>query len=81
MLHLRRRCRRNRIFVERHDRFAESELNAVLLPVRRVQEHVPNPIYVIGMHVHDLRAKALTDVKRQRGRQQRNRWPATRPKA
>ncbi|WP_244105167.1 tyrosine-type recombinase/integrase [Burkholderia ambifaria] len=27
----------------------------------------PNPLYLIGMHFHDLRAKALTDLKRQRG--------------
>ncbi|MCA8319453.1 tyrosine-type recombinase/integrase [Burkholderia cepacia] len=27
----------------------------------------PNPQYLIGMDFHDLRAKALTDLKRQRG--------------
>ncbi|MCA8482075.1 tyrosine-type recombinase/integrase [Burkholderia multivorans] len=27
----------------------------------------PNPLYLTGMHFHDLRAKALTDLKRQRG--------------
>ncbi|AGZ32611.1 phage integrase family site specific recombinase [Burkholderia pseudomallei] len=27
----------------------------------------PNPKYLIGMHFHDLRAKALTDPKRQQG--------------
>lgn len=27
----------------------------------------PDPKYLIGMHFHDLRAKALTDLKRQRG--------------
>ncbi|ALK34391.1 GPO family capsid scaffolding protein [Burkholderia plantarii] len=27
----------------------------------------PDPRYLIGMHFHDLRAKALTDLKRQRG--------------
>nr|WP_244133290.1 tyrosine-type recombinase/integrase [Burkholderia gladioli] len=26
-----------------------------------------NPLYLIGIHFHDLRAKALTDLKRQRG--------------
>ncbi|WP_323119876.1 site-specific integrase [Burkholderia alba] len=29
--------------------------------------NAPNPIYLVGMHFHDLRAKALTDLKRQRG--------------
>ncbi len=31
------------------------------------REITPNPLYLIGMHFYDLRAKALTDLKRQRG--------------
>lgn len=31
------------------------------------REITPDPLYLIGMHFHDLRAKALTDLKRQRG--------------